>query len=143
MADYPLPVFHFVVDWGGGRAGFTEASGFTYEVEKIEYREGNMQEYSKINMPGMVKFSNITLKRGVVAKDNDFWKWISATKMNKPERRELTISLLNEEHQAVMSWKVKNAWPVKVEGPGLKADGNEAAIETLELSHEGLTIENG
>ena len=62
--------------------------------------------------------------------------------MNKPERRDLVISLLNEEHAPVMTWKVKNAWPVKLEGPGLKATGNEVAIESIELAHEGLTIES-
>jgi hypothetical protein len=31
---------------------------------------------------------------------------------------------------------------VKVQGPGLKATGNEVAIESIELAHEGLEIQN-
>ena len=54
----------------------------------------------------------------------------------------MTIKLLNEQHAPVMTWKVKNAWPLKVEGPSLKADGNEVAIESIELAHEGVTVEN-
>ena len=41
-----------------------------------------------------------------------------------------------------MVWKVKNAWPTKVTSTDLKADGNEMAIETIELAHEGLTMQN-
>jgi len=58
------------------------------------------------------------------------------------ERRNLVISLLNEEHQPVMVWKVMNAFPVKVEGPALKASANEVAIESVELAHEGLELQN-
>ena len=142
MADYPLPTFHFTVDWGGKRIGFSEVSGLTIENSVIEYREGSSPEYSSIKMPGIRKFSNITLKRGVVKSDNEFFKWLSTIKLNKVERRDLTISLLNEEHQPVMVWKVRNAFPVKLEGPILKASGNEVAIESIEIAHEGLEIEN-
>lgn len=139
---YPLPVFHFQVEWGGTTIGFSEVSGLSIEVQAIEYRDGASPQYSSIKMPGIPKYSNITLKRGVVAADNEFYSWLNTTKLNTVERRDLIISLLNEEHAPVMSWKVVNAFPVKVEGPGLKSTGNEVAIETLELAHEGLTIEN-
>jgi len=54
----------------------------------------------------------------------------------------MTISLLNESHEPVVVWKVKSAWPTKVQSTDLKADGNEVAVETLEIAHEGLTIQN-
>ena len=41
-----------------------------------------------------------------------------------------------------MVWKAQNAFPVKVEGPALKASGNEVAIESIELAHEGLELQN-
>ena len=62
--------------------------------------------------------------------------------MNTVDRRDLIITLLNETHQPVVVWKVKNAFPVKMQSTDLKADGNEVAIETLEVAHEGLTIQN-
>ncbi len=139
---YPLPVFHFQVEWGGNKIGFSEVSGLSIEVQPIEYRDGASPQYSVVKMPGIPKFSNITLKRGVVAADNEFFAWLNTTKLNTVERRDLIISLLNENHEPTMSWKVINAFPVKVEGPGLKSTGNEVAIETLELAHEGLSIEN-
>ncbi len=142
MANYPLPAFHFKVEWGGQNVGFSEASGLTQEVQLIEYRDGNSPDYSTIKMPGLHKFNNITLKRGIMKGDNEFFKWMNTVKLNTIERRNLTISLLNEEHEAVMVWKAVNAFPVKVEGPGLKASGNEVAIESIELAHEGLTLQN-
>lgn len=138
---YPLPVFHFQVEVGGEEVPFSEVSGLTMETQLIEYRDGSSLEYSSIKMSGIPKYSNITLKRGIIAQDSYFFTWINKTALNKPERRDITISLLNEEHSPVMTWKVKRAWPVKLEGPGLKATGNEVAIESIELAHEGLTIE--
>jgi len=140
--QYPLPVFHFTVEWGGARAGFSEVAGLTQENQAIEYRDGSFPEYSSIKMPGLRKFTNVTLKRGVVKGDNQFFKWLSTVKLNTVERRDLIVSLLNEEHQPVMVWKVMRAFPVKVEGPGLKATGNEVAIESIELAHEGLELQN-
>jgi phage tail-like protein len=140
--QYPIPVFHFTVQWGGDRVGFSEVSGLTQENQAIEYRDGSFPEYSSIKMPGLRKFSNVTLKRGIVKGDNQFFKWLSTVKLNTVERRDLIVNLLNEEHQPVMVWKVMRAFPVKVEGPGLKATGNEVAIESIELAHEGLELQN-
>jgi len=141
-ALYPLPVFHFTVQWGGTRVGFSEVTGLTQEKQVIEYRDGSFPEYSSLKMPGIPKYNNLTLKRGVVQGDNDFANWLATVKLNTVERRDLTVSLLNEEHSPVMTWKVHNAFPVKVEGPQLKAGGNEVAIESIELAHEGLEVQN-
>ena len=140
--QYPLPVFHFTVQWGGTRIGFSEVTGLTQENQAIEYRDGSFPEYSSIKMPGLRKFSNVTMKRGIVKADNDFFKWLSTVKLNQVERRDVVVSLLNENHEPVMTWKIHNAFPVKVEGPGLKASGNEVAIESIEIAHEGLELQN-
>lgn len=142
MSEYPLPSIHFQVNWGGTRIGFTEVSGLDIEVQTISYREGADKEYEVRKMPGLKKYFNIVLKRGIVAGDNEFFEWLNSIRLNQVERRDITISLLNEEHEPVMTWKVANAFPVKIEGPSLKATGNEVAIETMELAHEGLTIQN-
>lgn len=142
MAEYPLPKFHFQTEWGGTKIGFSEITGLDVETEIIEYRDGASQEYSKIKMPGMQKFSNITMKRGVFQSDNEYFQWWNQVKLNKHERRDLTISLLNEEHEPVMVWKVKNAWPTKIQSTDLKAEGNETAVESIEVAHEGLTMQN-
>jgi phage tail-like protein len=142
VAQYPLPVFHFTVEWQGTRIGFSEVTGLIQENQAIEYRDGSFPEYSSIKMPGLRKFNNITMKRGIVKGDNEFFKWLNTVKLNTVQRRDLIISLLNEEHMPVMVWKVHNAFPVKVEGPQLKASGNEVAIESIEVAHEGLELQN-
>ena len=95
----------------------------------------------------MQKFGNITLKRGTFKNRNDYFDWWKETRMfqegNKIGslyRRTVTISLLNEEHQPIVTWKLTNAFPTKVQPSDLKSDGNEVAIETLELVHEKLEV---
>ena len=142
MSNYPLSKFHFQVNWGGTQIGFSEVSGLDIENEIIEYRQGASPDFSKIKMPGMVKYPNITLKRGMFKGDNEYYEWLKTIELNTVERRDITISLLNEAHEPVVVWNVKNAWPSKMTGTDLKADGNEVAIESLEIAHEGLTIQN-
>ena len=140
---YPLAVFHFRVEFGTEQLGFTEVSGLTQENQMIEYRAGDFPEYSSIKTVGLKKYTNITLKRGIMQSDNKFFQWLSSgMKLSKVDRKDITISLLNEKHEPVMTWKVIRAFPVKLEGPQLKAMGNEVAIESIEIAHEGLEIEN-
>jgi phage tail-like protein len=143
MANYPLPKFHFRVEWGGAKIGFSEVSGLSVETDVVEYRDGSSPEYHKIKMPGMQKYGNITMKRGIFQGDNDFYNWWNTVALNIIERRDVTISLLNENHEPVVVWKIKNAWPSKVQSTDLKSDDNGVAIETIELAHEGLVMQNG
>lgn len=137
----PIPNFHFDVEFGGNLLQFTEVSGLDIEVEAIEYREGKSPEYKPTKLPGQHKFSNIVLKRGMVQGNNEFFEWINTAIGRQPERRDMRIRLLNEEHNPIFVWKVKHAFPVKYIGPLLKSDGNEVAIETLEITHEGFEVE--
>ncbi len=93
-------------------------------------------------MPGIKKSGNVTLKKGVFKGDNTFWTWFNAIKMNTIERKEVVISLLDQEGAPTMVWTLKNAWPTKITGTDLKSDGNEVAVETIEVAHEGITIAN-
>lgn len=142
MAEYPLPKFHFQVDWGGTKIGFTEVTGLEVETEIIEYRDGASPIYSKLKMPGMQKYPNVVLKQGTFKGDNEAFAWWNTVKLNTIERRNVTISLLNEEHDPTVIWKINNAFPVKVTATDLKADGNEVAIHTIELAHEGIIQQN-
>ncbi|GAA0875707.1 phage tail protein [Wandonia haliotis] len=140
-ANYPVSVFHFQVEWGGSRVGFTEVSGLDIEIQPIDYREGSYKSYQVTKMPGIPQFTNINLKRGILKGDDEFHQWLATIRLNQVERRDVTISLLNENHEPLMVWTVFNAWPSKVTGPGLNSTSNEVAIEEIELSHEGLTVE--
>ncbi|NQX43281.1 conserved hypothetical phage tail region protein [Pedobacter steynii] len=142
--NYPLPKFHFQLDWGGTRIGFTEVSGLDFETEVIEYREGSSPTYNKTKQPGLTKYANVVLKRGTFLGDFEFfeqWKKTMMFQEGKEQfRRDVTIRLLDEEHQPIISWTLSRAWPSKVQSTNLKSDANEVAIETIELVHEGLSI---
>ncbi len=138
---WPLPKFYFSVDIGSQTdLPFQEVSGLDTETQMIEYRAGNNKQFSTTKMPGIVKFGNVTLKKGVFAKDNKFWDWYNKIKMNTIERVTVTIKLLDAEGQAVMAWTLYNAWPTKITGTDLKSDSNEVAVETIEIAHERLEI---
>ncbi|MBP2845907.1 phage tail protein [Dickeya oryzae] len=142
---WPMPKFHFEVKWDGGAgasmvASFQEITGLDIEAQIIEYRAGNSPVFSTIKMPGIIKSGNVTLKKGIFVKDNNFYDWFSKIKMNTIARTAVTINLLDESGSPAMTWKLKNAWPTKISGTDLKSDGNEVAVETIELAHEGLEV---
>ena len=143
--NWPLPKFYFSVDITdvGENMGFQEVSGLEINTEVIEYRAGNSQGYSTIKMPGMYNSGNVTLKKGVFAKDNAFWKWFNQVTASTIARQTVTIRLLDEGGQATMVWTLANAFPIKITSTDLKSDGNEVAVETIEIAHEGITIANG
>lgn len=139
---WPLPKFYFQVKLGDTEVPFQEVSGLDIEAQIIEYRHGNSKEFSTIKMPGIKKTGNVTLKKGVFVKDNGFWDWFNKIKMNTIERQTVVISLLDEAGAPTMVWTLNNAWPTKITGTDMKSDGNEVAVETVEIAHEGLTIAN-
>jgi len=142
---WPMPKFYFSVDFGGAMptTSFQEISGLETETQVIEYRHGDSKQFSTIKMPGIAKTGNVTMKKGVFVKDNNFWKWYDQIKLNTIKRTVVTIKLLDETGAPTMTWTLANAFPVKITGTDLKSDGNEVAVETIEIAHEGLTIANG
>jgi phage tail-like protein len=139
--DNPYLNFNFLVDLGlGEEMGFSEVEVPSGEIEVIEYREGGDRVNSARKLPGLAKYPNVTLKRGITGR-TDLFEWWKAVRDGQAQRRDVTITLLDEQRQAVLRWHLRNAFPVKIEGPSLNASGNEVAIETLELAHEGLEIE--
>jgi phage tail-like protein len=142
--NWPQPKFYFRVDWGSTKdIPFQEVSGLEAEAQVIEYKHGNRPEFSTIKMPGIVKNSNITMKKGVFVNDNSFWDWYNKIKMNTIQRQNVVIKLLDETGNPVMVWTLNNAWPAKISSTDMKSDGNEVAVESIEIMHEGLTIANG
>jgi phage tail-like protein len=142
-SNWPLPSFSFQVSWGSQqKIPFHEVSGLDAETQIIEYRHSNSKDYSTIKMPGIAKYSNVTLKKGIFVKDQTFWDWYSKISMNTYPRTTVVIQLLDDKQKPTMTWTLKNAWVTKVSGPSLKSDGNEVAVEAIEVAHEGLTVAN-
>jgi len=139
----PYLVFNFRVEIDGiPVAAFKEVSGLDSETAVIEYRTGAMPMNSSVKLPGITKYPNIVLKRGLT-KDTSLWQWRKAIVNGQIDRRNGVIILMDEARTDVVRWQFRNGWPAKWEGPDLDASSNEVAIETLEIAHEGLELDAG
>lgn len=134
----PLRSYHFLVEIDGiTRAGFRECSGLDSTQGAIEYREGNEGLTSR-KLPGLITYSDITLKRGQTD-DVQLWDWRKKAMDGKVERKNGSIVMLDETGAEKLRWNFSNGWPTKWTGPSFNATGNDVAIETLEIAHEGVT----
>src|ERR1700737_4953049 len=134
----PLRGFKFKVQIDGiTKAGFREVSGLDAGTDAVDYREGDGEHMRKL--AGLQKFSNITLKRGITT-DQDLWKWRSTIMDGKikDNRKNGQIILLDDERKEAAEWTFTDGWPTKWTGPTFNATANEVAIDTLEITHEGL-----
>jgi phage tail-like protein len=134
----PFRAFNFLVEIDGiARAAFRECSGLDSSQNAIDYREGG-EPLRMRKLPGLNTFSNITLKWGITA-DAEFWEWRKKAADGKVERKNGSIVLLDDSGTEKVRWNFTDAWPTKWTGPTFNATGNEVAIETVEIAHEGLT----
>lgn len=134
----PVLGFNFRVEINGVfEAGFNEVSGLQAEIEVQEYREGGINDFMH-KFAGPVKFpSNLVLKNGITDSVK-LWSWYQDVMRGKFARKSLDVVLLDAAGDEKRRWKFKNAYPVKWNGPGLKATSSEVALESLELAHEGF-----
>ena len=142
MPENPLANFRFRVEIDGlESAGFHEVEIREQRVDVIEYREGGDLATAARKLPGRVRCGNIILRRGV-QRNNDLFDWWRQTRDGVIERRNGVIVLQNEDREDTKRWLFRNAWVVAYKPPDLNAEGNEVAIESIELVHEGLEIED-
>jgi len=138
---WPLPKFYFSVDIGDQTdLPFQEVSGLDIDADVIEYRHGNSPIHSVIKMPGLKKYGDITLKKGVFTTDNKFYDWISMISLNTYKRLTVVIRLLDEKGTAKMTWTLTHAFAKQITPTDMNSSTSEAAIETIVFTHEGLSI---
>lgn len=135
----PYGNYNFLVEIDGiVRAAFHDCSGFSSTIDVIEHREGGLPFMMKV--PGITKYANITLKWGTTDDAELYeWhqKWITGEETN---RRNGSIILMDRQGNEKVRWNFYNAWPVKWDGPDFNAEGNDVAIETLELAYERFEL---
>lgn len=137
----PFRGFNFRVEIDGlPVAAFSEVSGLTTDGDAVDYREGTDPHNLVRKLTGLRKVTNLVFKRGY-AQDNTLWAWYQRIANGVDDRRNGSVVLMNEGHRDVMRWNFENAWINKIEGPSLNATGNQVALETMELVHEGLHLE--
>ncbi|MEO1614998.1 MAG: phage tail protein [Planctomycetota bacterium] len=134
----PLRNFNYAVELDDiTQAGFTECSGFGSTTEPVEYNEGGLNSHSR-KFVGRTKQNNIVLKWGTTD-STELYDWYQQTLDGQIERKNGSIILFDNAGEEKARWDFFRAWPTRWDGPALSASGNEVAIETLEIAHEGLT----
>jgi phage tail-like protein len=141
LVEDPLLGFNFMLQLEEAVAGyFTEVSGIGSEHEVVEHKVVDASGHEIIRkIPGRLKWGDVTLKRGITT-DLKIWEWrqdVIKGDMGSA-RKNCTIHMLNRMYEPVISWHFHNAWPSKVNGPNLKADGNEYGVEEVTIVHEGM-----
>ena len=138
---WPLPKFYFSVTLGSDdKVSFQEVDGLESETQVIEYRHGNSPVFAAIKMPGIQKVGNVTMRKGIFVNNNTFWDWYSEIKLNTITRRTVVVNLLDETGNPKMVWTLNNAFPTKVTGTDLTSEGNEVAVESIEIAYETLQV---
>jgi phage tail-like protein len=145
----PYRNFNFLVEIDGiTQAGFSDCTGFGASTDPIEYREGNenpgTDPKTVRKLPGMTKYNDITLKWGLTD-SRELYDWYRDVSQGKDLtqnklRKSGSIVVLDLEGQEKQRWNFKNAWPSKWDGPEFTAKGNDVAIQTLTLAHEGIEL---
>ncbi len=143
MSNYVLATHRFTVTWGGTNIGFQEVSGMSHETDVISYEHGAMIDgTAPMKSPGKTKYADsITLSRGYFKGDDEMQQWLQDIRTDETQRRNVIITLLDEQQQPIMSWTVYKAWPSQIEGVSLNAGNSEAAIEKITLQHEGYDFQ--
>ena len=124
---------------GTTASSFTEVTGLDAAIDIVEYREGTDYPNDVRKLPGITKFSNITLKRGIT-QNQDLWTWAQNNMIGDLDRRSVSIVLQDQSHNDVLRWNLTNAWPCRYGGPSLHAESSEVAIESIEVCYERLEI---
>lgn len=146
--ETPYSAFNYIVELEPGQgdqvdAGFSDVSGLNAEVTIAEYRNGNSKVNYVSKIPGIHKAGDVTLKRGIIGAQN-LWAWLDEVRQGKlSAKRNISIKLLNEDRSdTVVTWRLKNAMPIKWTGPTLTGKGGgDVAIEELVLSVETVDQE--
>jgi phage tail-like protein len=144
---YPLPAYNYRVEIAGVAIGFSEVSGLSITRETTTYKEspiaGGAPGPVVMNMPSQRGQPSLTLKKGLVktASIKALYSWINSIQLNQVEKKDIYIRLCDESGAAVISWKVINAFPKKLDAPSFSAASNDAAIESMELMADNILVE--
>jgi phage tail-like protein len=140
-STWPLPKFHFSVQLGNGIAAtFQEVTGLDAEPQPIAYRHGDDATPYPVKMPGLGKVGNVILRRGIFGNDTTLWDWFKQVQMNTVARQTVVITLLDESAVPKRVWTLNNACPTKITGTDLKSEGNEIAVESVDIAFETMVI---
>lgn len=145
-AAYPLPSYNYRVEIAGQAIGFSEVTGLSIAYETTTYKESPINPSAGpvvMHMPAQATAPSLTLKKGLVRKASVaiLYKWISGIQINQVQKHDIYVRLCDETGAAVISWKVINAFPKKLDAPSFTATSNDVAIESMELMADSIMVE--
>jgi phage tail-like protein len=144
---YPLPVYNYRVEIGSDAVAFSEVSGLSIGYETTTYKESPVESGAPgprvMRMPAQATQTTVTLKKGLVRGNSiaTFFRWINSIQINQVDKKDIYVRLCDEKGDVVISWKVINAFPTKLDAPTFDANSNDVAIESMELMADGIFIE--
>ena len=138
----PYTGYNFRVEIDGiTRAGFKSCSGLDTSQNAGTYREGTDRGLTMRKIPGLVTYADVPLSRGITS-DSELLEWRKRAATGRVDRRNMSIVLMDDTGKDVIRWNLRNCWPTKWTGPSMDATSDEVAIETLEITHEGLEVDS-
>ena len=144
---YPLPIYNYRVEIDGIAISFSQVSGLNISYPPQTYKESRIEGGKAgprvMRMPGQLAEITITLQKGVVRGGvslQPLYEWINNTQINQTQKKDVSISLLDEEGTPVITWTVIDAFPTGLEGPSFDASGEDVAMESLQLTADRITI---
>lgn len=146
-AEYPIPVYNYRVEIDGEAVAFSEVSGLSISYETTTYKESPVESGAPgprvMHMPAQQGDINITLKKGLVIGKSvkALYDWLATVQINQIQKKDIFVRLCDETGAAVVSWKVNNAFPTKLDAPTFDANANDVAIESMELRADTITME--
>jgi phage tail-like protein len=142
--EYPFAGFHFLVTFelfpqSPVDMRFQEVSGISMSMGTETVNEGGENRFVH-KLPTRSSFNDITLKRGLF-EHSELHRWCRDAIENYQFRPlNLVISLLNQLHIPVYTWRVHNAIPVKWELSPFSAEKSEVVVETMVLSYNYFSV---
>lgn len=139
-SDYPITAFRYTAKIGDDDVAFSEISGLNIGYETTEYKEATKDGIRTLQVVGQRDVPTVTMKRGIFEKSLQLYDWLNSMHTDDFERKDIVISMLNNNNEAVITWTITNAFPVKFEGPSLDATSNDVSFQSLEVKGDALII---
>lgn len=120
-------------------AGFSQCSIPENSTETVEYREGNDRPTPR-KLWSLNSYGTLTLEKGTTDDSIELYEWRQAVEQGQVDdaRRNIAVVVLDEEGNPGPRWEFRDAWPTQYDAPDLDSSGNEVAIESIEIDHEGM-----
>lgn len=133
---FATSVFFKLTIGGNDLGAFHTCEGLGAEVEIEQFAEGGNNGFAW-QLPGRITWSNISLTRPVTEDTAKIAQWLDEI-VRRVEPKDGEIVALKPDLSRIVSWQVLGIVPVRWTGPSFDPANSAAAVETLEIAHEGL-----